>query len=116
MIELYSPENEAELLILRSIFDAEGINYYVLNDYFGTMRCGPKIDLLNAKKICVSEEDSEFAKEIISDFLQNVRDATKPFKSQYSVLDKIRMVIEAIVFGWFMPGNKWGHKELDEEI
>lgn len=114
MIKLYSPENEAELSIIRGIFDAEGINYYVHNDYFGTMRVGPKIDLFNAKTIYVDMADHELANEIIGDFLRNIRSDRKPFESQYSVADKMRMVIEALVFGWFIPGKRWSRKTPEE--
>lgn len=49
MLKLYSPENEVELLILKSIFGSEKIHYYVLNNYFGSIRVGPKIELYNEK-------------------------------------------------------------------
>ena len=42
MIKLYSPDTESELAVLKSLFDAEGIHYFVLNDHFGTLRVGPK--------------------------------------------------------------------------
>ena len=64
MIKFYSPDTESELAILKSLFDAEKIHYYVLNDYFGTLRVGPKIDLFNAKTIYVSKSDIERARDI----------------------------------------------------
>jgi hypothetical protein len=116
MIKLYSPDNESELALLKSLLKAEGIYYYVLNDHFGTLRVGPKIDPFNAKTIYVREESYESAKEIIDDFLESIKDESKNEKSGYSTPDKIRMVLEALLFSWFIPGNKWkkGNKSPGE--
>jgi hypothetical protein len=115
MIKLYSPENESELVVIKSIFQAEGVNYYVLNDHFGTLKVGPRIGLLNAKYIFVSEEDYDSAKEILLDFLANIRNGNEPFHSKYSIPDKVRMVIETLIFGWFMPGNRWVRPKIEDK-
>jgi hypothetical protein len=105
MIPLYSPNDELELSLIRGLLDAEGIHYFVLNDYFGSMRVGPKIDLINKKTIMVVPEDGDLAKEIISDFTQRaIQD--KEVEMQYSAAQKLRMVIEAVLFTWFIPGRK----------
>jgi hypothetical protein len=116
MVKLYSPENESELALIKSLFEPEHINYYVLNDHFGTMKVGPKIDLLNVKTIYVSEEDLDFAKDILLDFLENTKNRNKPFKSPYSMPDKVRMVIETLVFNWFIPGNRWNRNKKEENV
>jgi len=108
MKKLYSPQNEAELAILRSLLDGEQIHYYVHNDHFGTMRTGPSIDLFNAKTILVSEKHFKRASEIITDYLNNVH--AEFSKAEYSFKDKIRMVIETLLFSWFIPGKKWRKK------
>lgn len=111
MIKLYSPENESELAILKGLFESEEINYYVLNDHFGTMKTGPKIDLFNIKTIYVSKKHFDRAKEVLLDFLGNITKEAESFKSRYSVPDKIRMIIEMLIFNWFIPGNRWGIKK-----
>ncbi len=108
MKKLYSPQNEAELSVIRSILDGESIHYFVHNDHFGTMRTGPPIELLNVKSIMVIEQHFEQASEILSDYLNNVK--SESFKSEYSLKDKIRMVIETLLFSWFIPGKKWRKK------
>ncbi len=113
MVKLYSPDYESELVLIKSLFEAELIHYYVLNDHFGTLRVGPKIDLFNAKVIYVAEAHYERAQEIISDFLAPSAAENEPFKSRYSLPDKIRMVFEAILFGWFVPGNRWKRRHED---
>ena len=111
MIKLYSPKNDAELALIRSILDGEGIQYFVHNDHFGTLKVGPKIELFNAKTIMVSVDQFEIAKEIIDDFLENINDTSKTSQSRYSIIDRIRMVIEAALFTWFIPGNRWKRRE-----
>ena len=111
---LYSPQNDSELAIIRSIFDGEGLNYYIRNDHFGSLKVGPKIDLLNAKMIQVHDEQFELASELISEFLKNSRkDTTNDDK--YTLSDKFRMIIETLIFGWFMPGRFRKSRDLDEQ-
>jgi hypothetical protein len=107
MIRLYSPDNEPELAVIRSLLMAEGIHYYVLNDHFGTLKTGPKIDLLNAKTVYVSKEDLERARDLLTDFLSNIQRSDTPAPNIYSTRDKLRMVLETLIFGWFIPGNRW---------
>jgi hypothetical protein len=105
--KLYSPENEAELAVIRSILDGEAIEYFVHNDHYGSLQIGPKIDLFNAKTIMVPESQYERAQEITNDFLIRIRETREPFRSSYSLMDKIRMFIEFICFAWVIPGNRW---------
>ena len=108
MKNLYSPKSEVELAVIRSILEGEKIYCFVHNDHFGTMRTGPPIEPFNAKTIMVSEEDFERACEIISDFKSNIKPEVS--KSEYPLKDKVRMVIEFLLFSWFIPGKKWRKK------
>ena len=114
MKKLYSPENDAELVIIRSILDGEGIQYFVHNDHFGTLQVGPPIDLFNLKTIMVSEDQYERAREIVDDFLTKTKDMSIPPPSNYSLIDKIRMVFETLIFSWFIPGNKWKRRKMKD--
>jgi len=110
MIRLYSPENEIQLAILRSIFEAEGIPIFVHNDHFGSMRTGMQIELLNRKTIMVSEVHFDQASLVMREYFKNLEQGaqeTGVAKEGYSVFDKIRMVVEGLFFGWVMPGRKW---------
>ena len=51
MKKLYSPKNDAELAVIRSILDGEGIQYFVHNDHFGTLQVGPPIDLFTNRRL-----------------------------------------------------------------
>ena len=111
MKKLYSPNNDSELALIKSILDGEGIQYFVHNDHFGTLKVGPRIELLNAKTIMVAEKHYEVSKGIIDDFLKNIQEPAENTKPKYSIRDKIRMVIEAILFTWFVPGNRWNKRK-----
>lgn len=110
MIKLYSPENEVQLAILKSLLEAEGIPIFVHNDNFGSMRSGIQIELFNKKTIMVSEQDYENARAVILNFLENIDVAEQKqatTTASYSFFDKLRMVFEGLVFGWVMPGRRW---------
>jgi len=111
MKKLYSPRNDSELAIVRSILDGEGMQYFVHNDHFGTLQVGPQIDLFNAKTIMVSDDQYERAKEIVGDFLTNTKYTPS---SSYSIIDKIRMIFETLIFSWFIPGNKWKRRKVED--
>ena len=117
MIKIYSPNNELELAIIKSMLESEEIPFFVHNDNYGSLITGPRIGLLNAKTIFVPENTAERARELISEYLKKTEgEAGKGGgeRSEYSIADKIRIVIESLIFGWFMPGKKWRKKPGDK--
>ena len=105
LIKLYSPRNEVELSFIKSIFDGEDLPYFVHNDHFGSLKVGPQIDLYNAKTIMVDENHFDRAKDLLDDFLKNIDANPDAATPEYSVFDKIRMMIEVVLFSWIMPGK-----------
>jgi hypothetical protein len=91
--------------MIRGVLDSEGVEYFIHNDNFGSMRVGPQIDLLNKKTIMVAPEDVERAKTIISNFLSREMPEEKT-DEKYTVSQKLRMILEAVLFGWFIPGRR----------
>jgi hypothetical protein len=63
----------------------------------------------------VNEEDYNSVKELISDYLDSKQQVPKEFKSEYSLFDRIRVIIEAVLFGWIIPGTKQNWKKLKED-
>ena len=110
MIKVYVPRNEVELAFIRTLLEGEEIPYFVHNDHFGSLWVGPVIELYNAKTIMVDEKHSDRAKELISDYLQNIQGKSVHSESKYSLRDRIRMLIEVVLFAWIMPGRKWRRK------
>lgn len=70
MEKIYSPKDEAELAVLRSLLDSRGIPHFVHNDAFGTILPGPHIDNYNVKSIMVPEAAAADARASIADYLQ----------------------------------------------
>ncbi len=73
MKKLYKPIDESELVFLKSLFEADGIPYFVLNDNFGSLYSGVYMDNFNAKTIMVPEEFYEDAKGLILSVLEDAR-------------------------------------------
>ena len=114
MIKLYTPDDDVQLAMIKGIFESEGIHFYVHNDNFGSMRPGIRVALFNKKTIMVHEKDIERAQEIIKSFVGNIEAAKSEEElesSKYSYFDKFRVVFEALVFGWVMPGKRWQKKK-----
>lgn len=97
---------KVELALLKSILDAEEISSFVKNDNFGSLEVGPRIGLFNAKMIEVKDDQHEKAAELLSDYLGKVKEKSDESGRKYSFFDKIRMVIEGLIFGWIMPGRR----------
>jgi hypothetical protein len=110
MKKLYSPKNQIELAMLQSIFESADITFFIENNAFGSLHIGPNIALFNAKTIFVEDEDEQEAKELLKEYLENTYPDNEPAEKT-ALLDKIRMVLEVVLFGWFMPGKRWKGKK-----
>ena len=102
MIKVHYPNNELELAFLKGILDSEEIFYFVHNDHFGSLKLGPSIALFNEKTILVHEDHFERAKELIANYLSLHHETSMKF----SFYDKLRMIIEVLLFSWFIPGKR----------
>lgn len=99
MVQLYSPRNEPDLLILRSLFDDAGLRYYVRNDTFGSLYMGPHVEAYNRKILCVSETDLDEATALLGEFLERTgREAAEP-PPHRTLLDRFLHRL----LGWLAP-------------
>lgn len=106
LVELHSPGGEAELLLLRSVLDGAGIVYFVKGDVFGSLTVGPTIDHYNRKTIFVHPGDREEAEALLAEFLAKTAEPRRAAARDLRARDVIRMVVEVLLFGWFMPGRR----------
>ena len=102
MIRICVPESEAQLAVIRSLFEAEGIEFFVKNDHFGTTFTGPQIDNYNAKTVWVAEPFEARARVLVAE-LQSA--PTEP-RRKSGIWDRLRMVLEVVLFSWFVPGRR----------
>jgi hypothetical protein len=120
LIKLYSPDNEIELALIKSLLEGSNIPFYVQNDHFGSMYIGPQIRLFNRKMFMVAPAYEEAAKEVLADFLRHQQTRPEPPvgpEQKASLLDKIRMFLEVLLFFWVVPGKRWNRdkKPSDSE-
>ena len=114
MIKLYSPDNEVELALIKSLLEGAQIPFFVHNDHFGSMYIGPHITLFNRKMIMVAPDFELPAKEVIADFLKKQETPIEQktmHEQKTSIWDKIRMVLELLLFSWVVPGKRWSSKK-----
>jgi hypothetical protein len=63
--KLLVPNDENEMIMIRSLLESEGIPYHVRNDQFGTLYPGPGNFGLNERAIFVDESDYDTATVLI---------------------------------------------------
>ena len=102
----FSPENEVQLALAKSLLEAEEIPFFVHNDHFGSLYVGIQIEFLNRKTIMVDEAYEARAREVMAEFLHNVRPEAVAETGNYSIGDKLRMIAEGLLFGWVVPGKR----------
>ncbi len=76
MKKLYTPNDESELAVIRSLLDSVSIPYYIRNEYFGSLYIGPAIKGFNSKPIFVHEYHYKEAKEVLSELIKKEDFAT----------------------------------------
>ena len=110
MVPVYKPEDSVQLALAESALAAHGIPYFVHNRGMGSLYPGPQIDHYNDRTIMVPPSAADAAREVLSEFLtsEEVAGAKEENEPRHSVGQKIRLVVEALVFGWFIPRSKRG--------
>lgn len=103
MKKLYKPVDESELVFLKSLFEADGIPYFVLNDNFGSLYSGVYMDYFNAKTIVVPEEYFEDAKGIILSVKEDAHFEDEPDTWEGGDSGLIYAIIEFLSFRWLFP-------------
>lgn len=74
MKKIYTPNDEVELAVIRSMLDSADIPYKVVNQYFGSLYIGPAMGSLNSKPVMVPEEYFEEARDVLSNYLSDLDD------------------------------------------
>jgi hypothetical protein len=86
--------------------EAHGIKAFVQGGGFGSLFPGPQIPWYNARRIMVSSADAPKAQEALSVFMQPAE--AVPYKWP-GILHVLRIIFEAGLFGWFVPGKRRRH-------
>jgi hypothetical protein len=102
MITVCHPVDDLELLLLRARLEAAGLPYFVGGDGFGSLYPGMQIPAFNERRIQVPAGFVEQALEAVA----QVRAAYTPSAARLSTGSRLRMLVEALWFGWIVPGGK----------
>lgn len=102
MITIAHPRDDMELLFIRMALEAEGIRFLVVGDGFGSLYPGVQLPIFNERPVRVNADDVDRALEVI----EEVRKDFDPVSSNLAGSSKLRIILETVLFGWFLPGGK----------
>lgn len=117
MKKLYTPVDESELVFLKSLFEAEGLPFYVLNDNFGSLYSGVYMNYFNAKTIMVPEEFYEESRGLI---LSVKADAVfedergNGNKEGYGETDFLKALLDLFSFKWLYTRSGKNEKDSSD--
>jgi hypothetical protein len=103
MVPVCKLHDAVELALMESALNAHGIPYFVHNRGFGGLYPGPQIDLYNVQTIMTSESAVDEAREVLAELIQSSEEAGISDARRFVTLDKIRLIAEALLAGWFVP-------------
>jgi hypothetical protein len=99
LVPIATPQTESELAVIVCLLDAAGIPAFVHNGGFGSLHPGPQIRLYNERCVMVPDACREDAAAALLVLKPPLPDTT-------TRRGRIRIVIETILFGWFVPGSR----------
>lgn len=101
MITICHPIDDLELLLLRAALEAEGVPHFILGNHFGSLYPGMQVPFYNERSVRVPEAYRELALQIVSE----LRADYAPVSVDLPVKSKWRMLFEALLMGWTLPGG-----------
>jgi hypothetical protein len=107
VVIIYIPDSPWELALVLSLFDAYGVPHFVHNFYLGALfPAAPQMELYNLRRVYVPAEMAAYARQLLEDFFPGLGTPC-----EMSVPDMVRVVLECLLGGWCIPGNKWPPRE-----
>jgi hypothetical protein len=101
MITICHPVDDMELLFIRLELEAADIPHFVVGQYFGSMYPGMQIPWYNERSVRVPATCLNEALEVI----QHVRSYYSPTFGNLVIKSKLRIFLEALLFGWIIPAG-----------
>jgi hypothetical protein len=103
LVRVFSPQSESEVLVATALLEAHEIPAFVHGRGIGSVWPGLQINGYNTQSIMVPEECVAEAAELLAQLQPT---ATGPGRTVMPLRDKIRVVLEGVLFGWFVPGSR----------
>jgi hypothetical protein len=101
LVSVLAPQSESEIVVVTSLLEAHDIPVFIHGRHLGSLLPGLQIGNYNTQRIMVPEERVADAQELLAEFRKLDVSATSP---PLPWLDRLRVVIEGMLFGWLVPG------------
>lgn len=103
LVRVFSPQSESEVLVARALLEGHEIPVFVHSRGIGSILPGLQINAYNTQSIMVPEECAADALELLARLKPGEGEVTaEPMR----LMDKVRVVLEGLLFGWFVPGSR----------
>ena len=103
LVRVLFPQSEPEIAVVTSLLEAHDIPVFVHGRHLGSLLPGLQIGSYNSQSIMVPEERVMDALELLADFR---RDDSCMTPAPLRWRDRLRIVLEGILFGWLIPGRR----------
>jgi hypothetical protein len=110
LVRVFSPQSESEVLVAASLLEAHGIPAFIHNRGIGSILPGVQINAYNTQSIMVAQEHVTDAVELVAHLKEQPRAAVNPVRFR----DKVRVLLEGFLCGWFVPGSRSGPTGIRE--
>jgi hypothetical protein len=112
LVRVFSPQTESEVAVVTAMLEAREIPVFVHNRNLGSLLPGLQINAYNTQSIMVPEECAADAIELLAEFRAS---STETSARIVPLRDRIRIVVETLLFGWFVPGRTREAASKDKE-
>jgi len=102
LVRVFSPQSESEVLVAAALLEAHQIPAFIHNRGIGSILPGVQINAYNTQSILVPEENLSDAVELLAQLKEQPREAVAPLQLR----DKVRVLLETLFLGWFVPGSR----------
>jgi len=100
--------DDTEVMFLRALLQHSEIPFYIIGENFGSLYPGIQVASYNERRFVVAAEYLEDAQAL----LIGHRNLYEPSFVNLPVKSRIRIVVEALTFGWCFPsGSKKNHQQ-----
>jgi hypothetical protein len=111
LVRVLSPQSESEIAVVTSLLEAHDIPVFVHGRHLGSLLPGLQIGSYNTQSIMVPEECVADAQELLAEFRRNDSTTSMPLRGR----DRLRVVLEGILFGWLVPNRREDKKTTPRE-
>ena len=113
LVRVFSPQSESEVLVATALLDAHKIPIFVHNRGIASMLPGIQINAYNTQSVMVPEEYAADAVELLAELKRAV---PTPPSGPLPLRDRIRIVVESLLFGRFVPRSREAHLNSTDDL